>query len=274
VISGHAHAFTNALMKNRNGHAILVTQAASAGMAYADITLRIDKQRGEVVGKTASIVPTWADEGPGLSPAEDVRALVESAKARVVSLTSRVVGNTPVALPVELNEAGESALGNLIADAQRKSAGAEIALMNAGGIRTSLAAGEISWGELFAIQPFSNTLVSMDLTGAQLLRALAQQWAGTPTHFLQVSGLRYRWDPSRPPAQRVQEVMAGGAPLTRDRNYRVVVNSFLAAGGNGFSAFTEGRNRRVGALDLDALVAYLAAHPAFVARVEGRITSP
>jgi 5'-nucleotidase len=274
VISGHAHAFTNALMKNRNGHVILVTQAGSAGMAYADITLRIDRKSGDVVAKSARIVPTWADEGPGLTPAADVRALVESAKARVASLTSRIVGNTPVALPVELNQAGESALGDLIADAQRHSAGAEIALMNAGGIRTSLAAGAITWGALFAIQPFSNALVSMDLSGAQVLCALTQQWAEPKVHFLQVSGLRYRWDPSRPAAQRVRDVMVGGAPLAPERSYRVVVNSFLAGGGNGFSVFTEGRNRRVGALDLDALVAYLTANQAPIPAIEGRITSP
>ncbi len=274
VISGHAHAFTNALMKNARGHAILVTQAASAGTAYADISLRIDKARGEVIERSARILPTWADEGPGLNGARDVEALVERAKARVAPLTSRVVGRVPVALPVELNAAGESALGNLIADAQRVSAGAEIALMNAGGIRTGLAAGEVTWGELFAIQPFANTLVSMDLTGAQIAQALTQQWQGSPTHFLAVSGLRYRWDPARPPAQRVVAITVGDDPLVPERVYRVVVNNFLASGGNNFSAFPEGKNRRVGAVDLDALVSFLAARPGYVPAIDARVTSP
>jgi 5'-nucleotidase len=271
VISGHAHAFTNALMKNRNGHAILVTQAASAGTAYADITLRVDRERGDVSEKSARIVPTWADEGAGLAPAEDVARLVESAKARVVALTSRVVGHARVALPVQLNDAGESALGNLIADAQRASEGAEIALMNAGGIRTSLDRGEITWGELFAIQPFSNTLISMDLTGAQIVRALEQQWSSGLTHFLEVSGLEYAWDSRKPVGGRVERVTILGAPLATEGRYRVVVNSFLASGGNGFSVFTEGQNRRVGAVDLDALVRHLSTNPLFDARVQGRI---
>jgi 5'-nucleotidase len=227
-----------------------------------------------VIEKSARIVPTWADEGPGLSKAADVEALVERAKARVAPLTSRVVGRLPVALPVELNASGESALGNLIADAQRASAGAEVALMNAGGIRTGLAAGEVTWGELFAVQPFANTLVSMDLTGAQLAQALEQQWQGSPTRFLAVSGLRYRWDPGRPPAQRVVAVTVGASPLIPGRVYRVVVNNFLASGGNGFSVFAQGKNRRVGELDLDALVSFLRARPGYVPAVEARVSSP
>jgi 5'-nucleotidase len=273
VISGHAHAFTNALMKNAHGQAILVTQAGSAGSAYADIRLRLDA-RGEVVAKSARILPTWADEGPGLTPAEDVAALVERAKARVAPLTSRVVGEMRLALPVELNQFGESALGNLIADAQRASEDADVAFMNAGGIRTALDAGPVTWGELFAIQPFANTLISMDLSGAQIVRALEQQWSGTPTHFLEVSGLRYRWDPAKPPGQRVHSVTIGAAALSAERVYRVVVNNFLASGGNGFTVFDEGKNRRVGAVDLDALVAFLTTHAAPSSAIEGRISSP
>jgi 5'-nucleotidase len=274
VISGHAHAFTNALMKNKSGHPILVTQAGSAGTAFADIRLRIAARGGDVIEKSASIVPTWADQGPGLTPAADVEALVALAKARVMPLTSRVVGETRVALPVELNAAGESALGNLIADAQRVSAGAEIALMNAGGIRTSLDLGAITWGELFAIQPFANTLVSMDLSGAEILRALEHQWADSPSHFLEVSGLSYRWDPKRPLGARVYDARVADAPLLLRRSYRVVVNSFLAGGGNGFSVFREGRKRRVGAVDLDALVSYLTANSPISSASEGRISSP
>jgi 5'-nucleotidase len=146
--------------------------------------------------------------------------------------------------------------------------------MNAGGIRTGLAAGDITWGALFAIQPFANTLISMDLTGAQIVRALEHQWAGTPSHFLEVSGLSYHWDPSRPVAGRVHDVMVGAQPLSPRRRYRVVVNSFLAGGGNGFSVFSEGKNRRVGELDLTALVAFLAANRALSPTLEGRIHSP
>jgi 5'-nucleotidase len=275
VISGHAHAFTNALMRNAAGHAILVTQAGSAGAAYAEIDLTLDPDTRDVTAKSARIVPAWADAGPGLSPAADVAELVERAKAQVAALTTTVVGRLPDALSDVPNAAGESALGNLIADAQRAALRAEVALMNQGGIRTQLPRGVQTWGALFAVQPFGNTLVAMDLTGAQLRRALEQQWRETPPRLLQVSGLRYVWDPARAPGERVLEVQVGGRSLVEQARYRVVVNSFLADGGSGFSVFTEGTRRQHGPIDLDALIAYLKAHDGKLApHIEGRARNP
>jgi 5'-nucleotidase len=275
VISGHAHAFTNALMANAKGQRILVTQAASAGTAFAEIDLSIDPATHDVTEKSARIVPTWADEGPGLKPASDVAALVERARQRVVPLTSAVVGTLPEALTDDPNVAGESALGNLIADAQRAAMQGDVALMNQGGIRSELRAGEQTWGALFAVQPFSNTLTAMQLTGAQLLRALEQQWRDTPPRLLQSSGLRYVWDPAAPVGARVREVEVGGKPLRKQARYRVVVNSFLADGGGGFEVFTQGKKREPGPVDLDALVAYLKAHAGKLApRIEGRVRTP
>jgi 5'-nucleotidase len=272
VVSGHAHAFTNALMRNAAGHAILVTQAASAGTAFAEIDLALDPASGDVIEKSASILPTWADAGPGLEPAPDVAALVERAKARVAALTSRVVAHLPEALSDAPNAAGESALGNLVADAQRAAMHADVALMNQGGIRTGLPGGKQSWGALFAVQPFGNTLVAMDLSGAQLRRALEQQWRDTPPRLLHVSGLRYTWDPARAPGERVVSVEIGGRALADEARYRVVVNSFLAEGGSGFAVFGEGTRRKDGPVDLDALVTYLRAHDGKLApRPDGRV---
>lgn len=275
VISGHAHAFTNAFMQNAQGQRILVTQAASAGTAFAEIDLGIDPHSQDVIEKSARILPTWADAGPGLTPAPDVAALVARAKQRVEALTSRVIASLPEALPHDPNAAGESALGNLIADAQRAAMKADVALMNQGGIRTGLGAGEQTWGALFAVQPFSNTLLAMELTGEQLLRALEGQWQETPARLLQVSGLRYVWDPAAPVGARVRQVEIAGRPLAKQARYRVVVNSFLAGGGGGFDVFTQGIKRQVGPVDLDALVAYLQAHAGKLApRIEGRARTP
>ncbi|MDB4974010.1 MAG: ushA [Myxococcaceae bacterium] len=276
VISGHAHAFSNALMKNKHGHDILVTQAWLAGGAFASIDLTIDQQTHDVVNKTATIFPTYNDSGPGLSPAADVAALVARAEQRVAPLSARVVGSVREALPQKPNAAGESALGNLIADAQRSETGADVALMNQGGIRSGLDAGEIRWGALFAIQPFSNAIVTMELTGAQLARVLEQQWESRDMpHMLQVSGLRYRWDPARPVGSRVVSVTVAGQPLVPSKSYRVALNSFLAGGGGGFSQLREGKNMHTGAIDLDLLVTYIERQGKPIeAQVEGRITTP
>src|SRR5690606_4004743 len=119
VISGHAHGFTNALVPNANGKPILVTQAFSAGTAYADIDLVVSRRSRDVVEKSAAVLTTWADQGAGLSPDPDVAALVAQADARVEPLVARVVGLAQTALTRTETSAGESALGNLIADAQR-----------------------------------------------------------------------------------------------------------------------------------------------------------
>jgi 5'-nucleotidase len=275
VVSGHAHGFTNALVANNNGKQILVTQAFSASTAYDDIDLSISRRTHDVVEKSAAIVTTWGDEGPGLAPDTEVAKIVAAADQRVAPLVNRLIGVAQVAVTTTENAAGESAMGNLIADAQRASTGAQFAFMNPGGIRTSLDAGEVLWGELFAIQPFANDLVSMDLTGAQIDLLLEQQWINqTSPKILKTSGLTYIWDAARPIGDRVTEIRdADGNVLGASTIYRVTVNSFMASGGDNFVVLPSGTNRVVGAVDLDALVEYVQSlQQPFTAQIEGRIT--
>jgi 5'-nucleotidase len=289
VVSGHAHGFTNALIPNASGKPLLVTQAFSASTAYGDIDLSISRKTRDVVEKSASIVTTWADEGPGLTPDADALALTNAAEQTVAPLVTRVVGAAPVAVPTTENAAGESPMGNLIADAQRVRTDADFAFMNPGGIRTSLDAGEVTWGELFAIQPFSNDLVSIDLTGAQVRTLLEQQWVGQTTpRILKTSGIWYRWqacpgyNPGAAPfcpqggAPQVLEIRVGGPAgpvVDAAATYRVTVNSFMASGGDNYLVLPQGTNRVVGPVDLDALVDYVEEDLAgnVVASIEGRI---
>jgi 5'-nucleotidase len=172
----------------------------------------------------------------------------------------------------ERDEQGNSPLGNLIADAQleatRSSGKAQIALMNSGGVRADLlmkskaGQGVISYEDLFRVQPFGNSLVTVTLTGEQLHKLLEMQWTGREDHprFLYVSkGFSYAWDPSKEAGMRVdfKSIKLDGKPLERKTGYRVTVNSFLADGGDGFDLLTEGKERLGGALDLDALVGYV-----------------
>src|SRR5262249_17388499 len=128
---------------------------------------------------------TWADQGPGLTPDPAVLSLVSQAEAKVAPLVNQVIGTASIALTrAEDTPAGaptgESLLGDLIADAQLAATGTQAAFMNPGGIRADLAAGSITWGNLFDVQPFGNTLVTMKLSGSNILLALEQQWQGQP----------------------------------------------------------------------------------------------
>jgi 5'-nucleotidase len=227
-----------------------------------------------VVEKSATVVTTWADEGPGLTPDADVAALSAAAELTVKPLVARVVGDAASALTRVETPAGESTLGNLIADAQRVRTNVLFAFMNPGGIRADLAAGEVTWGELFTIQPFSNDLVSMDLTGAQIRTLLEQQWLNQPfPRILKTSGLTYTWNAAAPVGSRIVEIRDGNGNLLGDATtYRVTVNSFMASGGDNFVVLRDGTNRVVGPVDLDALVEYVESLPQpFDAVIEGRI---
>ena len=273
VISGHTHSFTNALLKNKHGKEILVTQAFSAGTAFADINLEIDPASRDIVTKSASIITTYADAGPGLTPDPIVAQMVTQAEEKVAPLVNQIIGVASADISRSQNSAGESALGNLIADAQRAALQTDFAFMNPGGIRADLTAGNVTWGELFAIQPFGNSLVKMTLSGQQIYELLNQQWQGqTSPRLLQVSGLAYTWDALRAVGDRVVAVRKSGAPIDRAAQYTVSVNSFIAAGGDNFTVLTQGANRAGGPLDLDALINYVRGliQP-FNAGVEGRI---
>jgi 5'-nucleotidase len=274
VISGHTHAFTNALIPNKNGKEILVTQAWSYGRGYADIELAISRASKDVVKKTATIVTAWADAGPGLTPDPAVAEMVRAAQAKVAPLTQRKIAVAAADIARSQDSAGESALGDLIADAQRKAMGTDFAFTNMGGIRADLPAGEVTWGELYTVQPFNNYLVKMELTGQQIYDLLNQQFPTGPTQhrILQVAGLSYTWDNKVPPPGRVTEVRQNGQPIDKAAMYTVTVNSFLAEGGDKFSVFKLGVNRTTGPTDLKALVDYLQSLPQpFSAKIDGRI---
>ena len=276
VVSGHSHSFTNVLVTNNTGKKILVTQAFSASTAYDDIDLMIDPVSKDVVTKTAKIVTTFADVAPGNAPEPAAVALTAAAEARVAPLVSQVVGSSPVSYTRNATTAGESALGDIIADAQNLADGTQFAFMNPGGIRADLivpaGGGNFTWNDLFTIQPFGNTLVKMDLTGAQIKAVLEQQWQPTVTRMLQISGLSYTWDANLPVGSRIVEIRdASGTVLDPAAVYSITCNNFLATGGDGFSAFTAGANQTGGPVDLDALIEYTEHHNPLPAPVTGRI---
>jgi 5'-nucleotidase len=276
VVSGHTHNYTNTLLPGRDGQPILVTQAYAAGVAYADIDLEVDRDTRDVTRKSARIVATWADAGPGLHPDARVQRLTAAAERLVDPLVARTVGRTARAITRAPTPAGESALGDLVADAQRAATHADIALMNPGGLRSDLPAGSVTRGDVLTLHPFENRLVTLELSGAQIRKVLEQQWPAQTDalpRLLKTSGLYYAWDPSRPVGSHIAAVCdSQHRPLEAERLYRVTVNDFLAGGGDGFTALKQAGPGQLGPLDAEALEQYFLAQSGPVeAHTEGRI---
>ncbi|WP_134685020.1 bifunctional metallophosphatase/5'-nucleotidase [Brevibacillus migulae] len=266
IFGGHNHALLNATVDGK-----LLVQSYSYGTAFSDVDLEIDPRTKDIVSKKAEIVTTFQD---GVKPDPEIEQLIKKYEDKIAPIVNEVIGTASDKITATQNESGESALGNLIADAQRAQMNTDIALMNPGGIRADIEAGEVTWGELYTVQPFNNDLVKMTLTGEQIRQALNQQWGADKTRFLQISGLKYKWDSAKPVGSRVDEItLADGSPIDPKASYTVTVNIFLADGGDNFTVFKEGTDREVGPVDLDALVNYVKkSEQPFTAKIEGRIT--
>lgn len=280
VVSGHTHKYTNALVRGSGKHPLLVTQSYMYGTALGEIDLLVNRTNGDVVAKRSRIVTTWGDTGPGLEPDTKVQKEVDEAHAKVAARVAQVFGQAPTAITRIVARSGESAMGNLVADAQRAAAGADIAFMNAGGLRTDLDAGPVTWEDLFSIQPFGNNVMRLRMSGDQIRRVLEQQWnPDDPSgrvdigRMLKTSGLRYRWDGRLPWGARVLDLqLDDGRALDPQGTYTVAASDFIVNGGDFFTAFAEGTEKTVVGVDLDALIAWVQRSTAPVsAAVEGRI---
>lgn len=268
-ITGHTHQPYICTLDGRP-----VTSAASFGRLITKLDLTIDRASGDVTSARArNVVVTRT-----VTPAADVASYIARMRAKAAPRTNRVLGRISGDITRTANPAGESALGNLIADSQLAATAsategkAVIAFMNPGGIRTDLvasqisgteAAGEVTFGESFAVQPFGNNLVTITMTGADVIAALEQQF-NNPTpganRILSTSrGFTYSWSPAAPIGSRVSDVKLDGKALDKAAKYRVTVNSFLADGGDIFPAFLKGTERLGGVVDLDALEAAFKA---------------
>lgn len=279
VVSGHAHHFTNARLSTQNGKQVLVVQALAYGVAYGDVDLVLDRASGDVIDSTATIVPVLAGAGAGRAPDAAVADIVARADARVAPLVREVVATSRAEVTREPTPAGESALGDLVAEAARAALHADFGLTNAGGLRASLPAGKVTRGDVLTTQPFGNRVLAVTVSGAQLTALLEQQWgAGQPSEgrILQIAGFGYTWDSHAEAGKRVVEVHdAKHRRLEPTRSYRVAVSSFIAEGGDGFTllkTLTPEHAKGGDPNDADALAQFLKALPQpFVAKTDGRI---
>jgi 5'-nucleotidase len=265
VVSGHTH---RAYVCDIDGR--LVTSGDKFGTLVTTIDLTLDPATRDVVSAKAENVIL---ANASLAKDPEQTALIESYDRLAAPIANRPAGFVTQTLSRVPSETGESALGDVIADAQLAATrsvddgGAVIALTNPGGIRTDLVHrdnGTVSYGDLFASQPFRNRLVTMTLTGAQIRDLLEQQWLDPKRpRILQVSnGFRYAWDASKPLGERIvaARMTLDDRPIDPAAPYRVTVNDYLASGGDGFTVARQGTSPQYGGYDADALFAFFKAH--------------
>ncbi len=265
IVGGHSHTVVKEpVVENRT----IIVQAGYYGIYLGVLDLEVDEQTGRITAHSHADVLRLASSEQKAPPDKTVQTIVAKYTEKIEEKLSLVIGETRVDLV--RNPMGESNLGNLICDAMRETSGTPIAFQNGGGIRMDIPAGMISLGDLYTMLPFKNRIVTIDLTGEQILEILEQ--SGTlQQRILQVSGLEVDYDLSRPPGDRITRAMVGESPLSIEERYRVAVNDFLAAGGDRFSTFREGYRMATEEDLLVAVQSYMERHSPVAPKIEGRI---
>lgn len=258
------------LVKDASGQNTIVVQAWEWGKVLGHVKLSFDGN-GKVT-KIAEAKPIVIEAS--IPEDREVKALVNAFQRPILQLQNTEVGQAAVQIPREQSK-GESLMANVIADAMQdtlKAQGAVVSFINQGGVRGSLEAGKITYGNAISVQPFNNTLVVLEVTGAELKMAL-EQGAGTGGQLTPSKGSSYRISRAKPQGERVGDVVIAGQPLDPTKTYRIGLLGFTANGGDSLFALRDAKGSRVdtGLIDLDALIAYLKANSPLNPKAEGRV---
>ncbi len=263
IFAAHNHAKVNQVVDNK-----LIVQAYSYGSAFSDVDVEIDPTTGDISKKQAEIVTVYQKD---YTPDPAVSSILKKYEEKTAPIKAEVVGESLTTLPKGYptnGEVGDVALGNLLADGMKYAMDSDFALMNGGGVRAQLDAGEVTFGDLFSIQPFGNVLNKVTLSGADLEKVLNNQIAASGLDF-HVAGFHYTWDPAT--LKVVDLTLPDGTPLDPTKEYTVVVNNYMY--GNAKYGIGElSKNMEVGPEDLEATIAYVKTlQQPFDYKVEGRI---
>jgi 2',3'-cyclic-nucleotide 2'-phosphodiesterase (5'-nucleotidase family) len=253
IVSGHTHALMGAVV---NGISVIQARTGGSTVGVVDFVLQAGARTVQMRAE-----PVWTD-----------REQADTAVARIVEQyrrqTDRLVSREVVMLDMPLRRQGDQyALGNMIADAYRAAARTDAALVNNGGIRSDLAPGAVTWGNVFEVLPFQNFIVRLPVSGAVLRRALEHAVGGSDARA-HVSGLRLRVEPRRPAGERVIVLeLSDGRPVEDSARYTLAVPDFMAAGGSGYAMLRGLQSENTGVVDLDAFIQYLRRQPQPIRRV-------
>jgi 5'-nucleotidase/UDP-sugar diphosphatase len=259
AVSGHTHEIHAEVLDG-----LPILQAGRAGMYLGRLDLVYDPATGRVSEPRPSLVPVFAD---AVTPDPAVVKSVEGYHEEVDSILKQEIGEVAVDLDQDPNH--ECRLGNLLMDVVRETYKVDVALQNALGVRAPIAAGKVTYGDVYNALPFDNTVVLLSMTGAQIERLLKE--SDVESRLLYVSGLRFTKDESRAPGERIT-----GSDLDPTRTYRVAVNNYMAQGGAGMASLLEIKGaEETGVLLRDVLADYIRrqsqAGVPVKAEIDGRI---
>lgn len=275
VVSGHTHrAYVCDYATLNSAKPFLLTSAGDRGRIVTDIRLAIDPATNRVVAKSATNVIVQSepfrgaggaiatsDRFPSFVPRQDVAAYVAKYAAATREFSARLVG------AISGPASDRIIVGQLIADAQlaaTQSARAQMSFMNRGGVRAALLPredGQLTFGDIYAVQPFGNELVTGSLTGAEIREFVEQSLDddGGINPVIPSAGLSFTFDARRPAGNRIVDLRFQGQPLDPAASYRVTVSNFLAGGGDGYTVLKQLRDTTPGGVDLDALEAWIGS---------------
>ncbi|MFD1019710.1 bifunctional 2',3'-cyclic-nucleotide 2'-phosphodiesterase/3'-nucleotidase [Thalassobacillus hwangdonensis] len=268
IFAGHNHTYVNRVVDNK-----LIVQAYSYGSAFSDVDLEIDPVTGDIYKKEAEIVTVYHED---YQPDPEVAAILDKYEEKIGPIKAEVVGESATTLvkgyPDATQEVSDVALGNLIADGMKAEMDADFALMNGGGVRANLDAGEVTYGDLFTIQPFGNVLNKLKLSGADLRDVLNNQITERGLDF-HISGFTYTYefDEATKTGEVVDIFLPDGTEIDDATEYTVVINNYMY-GNERYGIEERATDLEVGPVDLDATVEYVKSLPSpFTYEAEGRI---
>ena len=269
-IDGHSHT---AIPTGKIVGSSLLVQTGAHSNNLGKVTLTFDGNKIE--DKKAELISYEAMSL--VKPDEKIEAIEKEVDETNKPFLEKIVGKTLVELEGrrEFNRKQETNLGNLVTDAMREVSKADIAITNGGGIRETIAKGDVTMGEVLTSFPFTNFTVTVDLTGKEVVAALENGVKAAPElagAFCQVSGLTFKYDDTQKAGERVFDVMVAGKPIDLEKTYKVATNDFIAGGGDQYNVFKGKTVTGQYELLSETLAKYIAAKKEVNAQVEGRIT--
>jgi 2',3'-cyclic-nucleotide 2'-phosphodiesterase / 3'-nucleotidase / 5'-nucleotidase len=268
IFAAHNHAFNDKLVDNK-----LIVQAYSYGSAFSDVDLELHPVTGEIIKKEAEVVTVYQND---YTPDPEVLEILTKYQEKIAPIKEVVVGNSATTLlkayPSVATEFGDNGLGNLLADGMKAAMNSDFALMNGGGVRAQLDAGDVTFGDLFSIQPFGNVLNKINLSGADLKEVLNKQITPKGLDF-HIAGFKYTytWDDTAKTGQVVELYLPNGEKVDPVKEYSVVVNNYMY-GNASYGILPLATGLEVGPEDLEATVAFVKTLPSgFDYKQEGRI---
>ncbi len=262
-VGGHSHKIITAVVNDK-----AVVEANYNGRNFGHITLYFDPSKKKVIHQTVEVVEV--SKGTlDVKPNAEIAKMVDEQAAKLKPIFGVVIGKTTKGIVRDYNN--ESAMGNLTTDAMKATAKVQIAFTNAGGLRADIPAGDITVEQIFNVSPFDNTISTGAMTGKQI-KALLEQSAKSKVGMLQVSGLKWTYDSTKPEGKRVVSVsLADGTALVDGKSYTVATNDFLQVGGDAFTVFKEVKWTNTYILVRDAMMDLIKQQKVVDPSVEGRI---